>query len=165
MGILQQVRTIKQKQIYHRVGIKKKLGEYTLTPTIMTTGKQLDLLGATTFRTLCELSEYMFNSFEGITIDLQFRKRLKDDLGLKEIKTLNRHLKKLQEEDFIASVDNKEGVYKINPVAIFKGSYNKDYKKAVESYYTDTWNGEYTFANNKRSSTLADLYDKYNTQN
>lgn len=99
----------------------------------MRESEKMDLIGLTAYRLFMEIMNYVYSNEQTICVDLKFRQHLQKKLGYKNIRNINELLKKLYHYDFLGEVE--VNLYRINPLASFKGSYNREFKKAIESYY------------------------------
>lgn len=150
----------KQEKTQYIAGKKKINCEYILMKQMMnmTEGQKMDLVKPAAYRLFLEVVAYMFNNKQAIRIDLSFRKLLQEELGYSRPTQVNTMLKTLLRNDFIGHIT--EDLYLVNPLACFKGSYEREFDKMVERYYDKTISDQYSFNNGTRLTTLIEAYDE-----
>lgn len=94
---------------------------------------KMDLIGLKAYRLFMEIMNYVYSNDQPICIDLKFRKHLQKELEYGNLRNINRLIKILVDNDFLGVVEMN--IYRVNPLASFKGSYKNNFKGAIERYY------------------------------
>lgn len=120
--------------------------------------EKMDLVGLPAYRMFMGIMNHVYNNEQAICINLQFRQKLQEELGYRNIRNVNEILKVLKKKDFIGEVDTN--MYRINPLASFKGSFNREFKKAVNNYYSNV-----TGDRESVDKSMLETYLKFNEGN
>lgn len=144
----------KTKQVITTKSTQVKCDYYVQCQQGIRESEKMDLIGLPAYRLFMEIMNHVYNNGQAINVDIEFRRNLKDRLGYKNIRNVNNILTNLYRCDFIGKVNGN--MILINPLASFKGSFNKEFSGSVDNYYTQV---DRSLCNNNK---MLEAYLKFN---